>query len=568
MRVISRRRDAEFYAVHFKGEKQPAEAIRCPFSEYLPPRNKWTRPKRAQREALGTAAAIFECMIVRTVMGYRERGTLLETAWGKKLQALVDEVQARVREEKFELTPPKLKFIRKSGDEYRMLASYENVSDRIILRGASEYLKAVFDLLLDERCYSFRLSRKKSNKAAIDELVKYRQGRKGEVVYVAECDIQKFFDVLNHEKVLEVYDAFVARCAMVIDGRGRKVLEAYLDSYDSNEYPVRVAQEDAEVREKLPHVKRVKEEVLQELYGAALLGDLRLGIPQGGALSPLIANMFLTDVDGAVQAGGKDENLFYVRFCDDMIIAHTEKGKCAAAMERYMEAVREKFLPVHQAPEGGFVYGKVYYGLKTKGPFAWKSAAVGAKDEAPWVSFLGNQIDFEGKVRIRQETIERHIEKLRKERDKFAWWMKKKDFSRLEEQTLCTRYVLKMISKGIGFMNAGEISDDGMCWLAAFPAAVDNYSKDCERQMHLLDSVRDRLLWPYIKYFKPPKRKDGKEYERRFFFGRPYSYFGFLKQLSRPVAPAEKKKPTSKSKRNKGKVWMGISDCRFYSKYA
>jgi hypothetical protein len=560
VRVIPRRHDAEFYASHFKGEKQPAEIIKCVVSKYLPSRNKWTRPRYKQRKRLRSSAAVFTAMIERTVFGYRDRGTLCETDWGKALLALVEAVQTRVRNGKFEFVPPRLKFIEKGENQFRMLASYENVEDRIIIRGASEYLKDVFDPLLDARCYSFRLSPEKNNQKAIEELVQYRQTHKGEV-YVAECDIQKFFDVLNHQEVLRVYDAFATRCTMPVDLRGRKVLEAYLNSYNANEYPQRVATNDSDVAAKLSRVASISKEVLQELYDGMLATDLRLGIPQGGALSPLIANMFLTDVDQAVQDGA-DEHLFYVRFCDDMIIAHTEKSKCAAVMAHYLQLAQQKLLPVHKTPRDGFVYGSKYYGLKTKGPFAWKSAAVGEKDVAPWVSFLGNQISFEGKVRIRRETIERHINKLRQERDNFVRRMKrgssvfKKECSDSVYNLVCNRFVLRMVSKGVGFMCAGIIPKDGMCWVNAFPAVLENPSIDCERQMRKLDSARDHLMRPIGNAYQ----KDGHKY----FFGRPYSYFGFLKMLPRPVSPTS----NVSNQGNPIKVRLGLAglmDMPFYS---
>ena len=557
VRVMARRSDAEFYASHFKGEKDPAFLIPCVVSEYLPPRNKWSRPPKRgkQRSSMSIALA----SIKRTVYGYKERGTLEDTPWGRKLLSLVAEVQTRVVNGDFKLKSPRLMFRRKDSDSYRLLAGYDDVVDKLLLKGAAEYFKSVFDPLLDERCYSFRASLEKGNVQAVDELVAYRRKHSGGTLYVAECDIRKFFDVLDHREVMRVYDEFVDRRTEMVDERMRKALLAYLESYDFNRYPRTVAEKDPEIAAKLANVRTVDEDVLTRLYGDLSNPELRYGLPQGGALSPLIANMILTEADRRVQNDNPD--LFYVRFCDDMIIVHPDQKTCSDAMERYLAAVAERRLPVHEAKEGGFVYGREYFDVKTKGPFAWKECGIGELNAAPWVSFLGNQIDYNGAVRIRRETVRRHIGKLKGERSKFYRRMKqicKGDTSRVKGvltagklKGLCKRYCTRLVAKGVGFMKAGAIPEDAIGWVSAFPAAIDNRSDSCVMQMRQLDAVRDRLLAPFDRLFEG---KDGKTR----FFGRPFSYSGFLAKMNRPAQPMPGKGGGEKSQH------QVVNDIRFY----
>lgn len=557
VRVMARRSDAEFYASHFKREKDPAFLIPCAVSEYLPPRNKWARPPRRSRFSSASALAI--ASIKRTVYGYRDRGALGGTVWGHKLLTLVADVQQRVAKGDFGLKPPHLMFRQKDADTYRLLACYDDIVDKLLLKGAADYLRTVFDPLLDDRCYSFRVSRDKGNVQAVDELVAYRRRHSGAPLYVAECDIRKFFDILDHREVVRVYDEFAARSPVAVDSRLRKMLFAYLESYDFNHYPASVAANDPSVGMKLRKVAKVDDAVVMRLYGDVPVEKLRYGLPQGGALSPLIANMILTDADRRVQDG--DPNLFYVRFCDDMIIVHPERKKCATAMARYLDAVAKRKLPIHDPKPNGFAYGRDYYDVKTKAPFEWKECGKGADKAAPWVGFLGNQIDYAGAVRIRRETISRHIAKLKGERSKFMRRMGaicRGDTSKLKGKLtagrlagICKRYCTRLVAKGIGFMKAGAIPEDIMGWVSAFPAAVESHSDACAVQMRQLDAIRDRLLAPFDGVLCG---KDGKHR----YFGRPFSYSGFLRGMCRPVQPV----PGRSGKRSTTR--RNANDIRFY----
>jgi len=553
-RVMARRSDAEFYASHFKGEPEPAKLIPCAVSAYLPPRNRWSRPPKRGKYQSSMSLAV--ASILRTVYGYRDRGTLEQTDWGRRLMALVSEVQGRVASGAFELKPPRLMFRRKDVVRFRLLAGYEDVVDKLLLKGTAEYFRSLFDPLLNERCYSFRTSSDKDNVQAVNELVQYRRRHIGETLYVAECDIMKFFDVLDHREVVRVYDEFAARCPVPVDGRARKMLLAYLKSYDFNRYPQTVAAADRAVAEKLRKVDRIDEAVVLKLYGDVPDTEHRYGLPQGGALSPIIANMVLTEADACVQED--DPDLFYVRFCDDMVIVHPDRERCAAAMERYLAAVDRRRLPVHEAKTDGFVYGRAYYDVKTKGPFAWKNAGVGSVNAAPWVSFLGNQIDFNGAVRIRLETIDRHVVRLRSECGRFMRRMGTVcagDTSRIKGRlsvnrlaAICKRYCTRLVAKGIGFMKAGAIPEDVMGWVSAFPAALANRSDSCALQMRRLDAVRDRLLAPFDRALI------GKGGKARYF-GRPFSYSGFLAKQSRPAQPIPGRGRSERA---------SVNDIRFY----
>ncbi len=62
------------------------------------------------------------------------------------------------------------------------------------------------------------------------------------------------------------------------------------------------------------------------------------GLPRCGSLSTVLANLVLHEADDAVlrtQCG----NLFYARYCDDVVIAHPDESVCRAALEAYKAAL-------------------------------------------------------------------------------------------------------------------------------------------------------------------------------------------------------------------------------------
>lgn len=548
VRVVAKRRDQEFYAVHFAGEAMPADKVKCDVAQYLPPRNAWRRPGYKFRRG-SSSDELAVASILRTVYGFKKRGTLATVPWGRNLLGLLDALQARLAAGVFPLAEPNLLFREKAPGSYRCLASFGDLVDKLVIKGTTGYLKMAFDPQLSDRCHSFRVGGQKSHQTAIQELVDYRRRHLGETLFVAECDIQKFFDVLDHREVLRVYDAFAAACPG-LDPRARRVVEAYLAAYDFEGRLAAIPPTDGRFRF-CQQVERIPSEVLDGLHGSRANWIGHLGLPQGGSLSPLIANMVLTEADRRVMDGA-DDRLFYVRFCDDMVIVHPERDVCAGALKRYMEAVAARKLPLHEIAREGFAYGADFFGQKSKGPFRWEAAPMGARNASPWVSFLGNQIAYDGGVRIRPSTIANHGQKLRKERAKFMLRIGpafKGDFSKFKRPVtrqsliaIFSRYCSHMVAKGVGFMKAGKILPGSLCWAAAFPQVTAVTSR---HQMRALDAFRDKMLKPFSSGLRI-------RVNTKIFFGRPFSYYGYLLKLARPTQPIPGKGGGAK---------MSASDC-------
>ena len=358
---------------------------------------------------------------------------------------------------------------------------------------------------------------------AVKALIDYRMDHKGETLWVAECDIRKFFDVIDHRVAWRAFGR-LARGGKV-DSLAKKAVKGYLAAYTSTETLLKGCKPKCRTKCE-EYVGKIRE-ALGERIG-------EVGVPQGGAISMLIANWVLDMADRRVERWG-DKNLFYARFCDDIVIVHPNREKCRAARDRYLRALERLLLPYHPMAKR-IQYGEAFYEAKSKGPYCWRELR--KPDErgvSPWVSFLGNQVRFDGDVRVRQDSINRHVAALKAEQRKFLGLLhaaqrvgsgialRKGSKAHPVTQGGVARAMMKsMVAKGVGYLRSGPFSAMGdMCWMSAFP---DVCGKDCEHQLRQLDAVRANILYPLQKMAGT-----------KHYLGRPASYCGFLNRVARPA---------------------------------
>ena len=217
------------------------------------------------------------------------------------------------------------------------------VLDRLIQQALLQVLTPIFDPGFSEASYGFRPGRK-----AHDAVKKAREYVEEGYRWVVDIDLEKFFDRVNHDKLM----ARVAR--KVTDRRVLRVIRAYLEAG--------VLAEGVVVR---------SEE----------------GTPQGGPLSPLLANIMLDDLDKELERRGHR----FVRYADDCNIYVRSRR----AGERVMGSVRR--------------YLQERLRLKVN---ETKSAV-----DRPWRrKFLGFSMYYSPKglsIRIAPESLERLKERIR-----------------------------------------------------------------------------------------------------------------------------------------------------------
>jgi len=146
------------------------------------------------------------------------------------------------------------------------------VTDRLIQQAISQVLMPIFDPEFSDSSYGFRPGR-----SAHDAVYKVREYIKEGYRIAVDMDLSKFFDTVNH-------DVLMHRVARKIkDKRVLKLIGKYLRA------------------------------------GVVVNGRLqvtRKGVPQGGPLSPLLANILLDDLDKELEKRGHK----FVRYADDFLV--------------------------------------------------------------------------------------------------------------------------------------------------------------------------------------------------------------------------------------------------------
>ena len=414
-------------------------------SRMMPPRHSWVRPSKRKPLKNGATDTSKNAMkaLTLTIRRDRQRQKRGErVAYLEEMDAFLGRIRERLSAGRLILEPPLLMPILK-GQEVtpdggmkvicRPLSVYQRLEDKVILALASRYLTQLLDKHLHENILSYRRARRFDGKEhrvtdfndGIRLVRQYMEAHRGEDIYVADCDIKKFYDTIPHDVVRGCFVRILDKTRLSEEGKAQvmNVMEAYLRSYNfyTNAWEEAAANQNVfyKIRRKFhdPENKNRYElgwvdEILQLPEEERRLR----GVPQGGALSLVVANVVLNDVDQEF-LGKDDEDRLFVRYCDDIILMHTSRKECAQLIEAYTESLTRHGLYYHSfksvseskrhdAPEKttpGFWHDKSHR------VFLWGE---GEGDSNRYVGFLGYEMRRDGRMRLRRSNILRFKEKL------------------------------------------------------------------------------------------------------------------------------------------------------------
>jgi RNA-directed DNA polymerase len=167
------------------------------------------------------------------------------------------------------------------------------VLDRVIQQAAAQVLGPLFEADFSEHSYGYRPGRSAHMAVSVME-ESWKEGRR----HAVECDLKSFFDTVNHDRLMRSLLGKV-RCRKTL-GLIRSYLTAGVEQPDGT-------------REATPR-----------------------GVPQGGPLSPLLANIVLDPLDKELESRGHK----FARYADDFIVlvksANAAK-RVLASLVRYCE---------------------------------------------------------------------------------------------------------------------------------------------------------------------------------------------------------------------------------------
>jgi RNA-directed DNA polymerase len=206
----------------------------------------------------------------------------------KRLLAVKEQLKSGTYQPK----PVKRVHIPKLGSSEKRPLGIPTVTDRIVQAAVKMVIEPIFEREFAEHSYGFRPGR-----CCHDALRRVDELLQSGAVHVVDVDIKGYFDSIPHQRLMELVGERIA------DGRVLALIESFL------------------------------KQGIMEAMGEIEPGERQEGTPQGGVISPLLANIYLNPLDHLMSQSGHA----MVRYADDMVIlCHS-----AAAAEEAMATLHQ-----------------------------------------------------------------------------------------------------------------------------------------------------------------------------------------------------------------------------------
>jgi len=190
-------------------------------------------------------------------------------------------------------------WIDKPGSTEKRPLGIPTVRDRVVQSALRSVIEPIFEREFAPQSYGFRPGRGcKDALRRVDELL--QSGH----VHVVDIDIKGYFDSIPHDRLMKLVEKHVA------DGRVLGMIEGFL-----------------------------KAGVMEGMES----WEPDHGTPQGGVISPLLANIYLDPLDWLMVENG----LEMVRYADDMVVLCRDREKARGALEKIQEWMGQAALTLH-----------------------------------------------------------------------------------------------------------------------------------------------------------------------------------------------------------------------------
>ena len=410
----------------------------------MPPRDSWLRPQKKDRiqdnDEKKSNKQILAKSISLTIKKHRK--AYEEHPYLRRLDKFITLLREEIADNnKLEFTSLKITGKKKKTKDgvivLRPICVFDSLREKLLVALASKYLSEAFDQLLHEEILSYRPLRKYHNSNipvltdrdnAIENIQDYLKRHRQRSIYVAECDIQKYFDTINHDVIRDCFAKFAEKAQKLYPGFEygcvKRILDAYLDSYSF--YKNVIAENEMLSQCSTPKMYESPDEGLFIERGCYTKDDFnesidRIGIPQGGALSSIISNVVLSTIDSESLLYKDDTNRFFCRYGDDIILMHTSKEECGRLIRQYCNALTKRKLLYHdfvsvanpklRKPDGST--RPALWDQKSRSPFLW-GRCDGEKEQVDWIGFLGYEIRYTGEVRLRRSSLNEKFKSIKR----------------------------------------------------------------------------------------------------------------------------------------------------------
>ena len=220
--------------------------------------------------------------------------------FGRRAEEELQWLHEQLRDGTYRPQPVRRAWIPKPGSTEKRPLGIPAVRDRIVQGALRHVLEPIFETDFAGHSYGFRPGR-----GAKDALRRVDTLLKAGHVWVVDADLKSYFDTIPHARLLARVKERVA------DGRVLALVESFL-----------------------------RAGVMEESKGWQ---PTERGTPQGGVISPLLANLYLNPLDHQMAAAGWE----MVRYADDFVILCRSQAEAQNALAATRQWVHEAGLTLH-----------------------------------------------------------------------------------------------------------------------------------------------------------------------------------------------------------------------------
>lgn len=217
-------------------------------------------------------------------------------------ETVITELQERLKDGRYHPRKVERVFIPKSDGQKRPLG-IPTVRDRIVQEATKQVIESIFEADFLNCSYGFR-----PNRCAHDALEEIRRTTNAGYEIVLDADIKQFFDSIDHDKLM----GFVQQ--RISDRRVMKLIRKWLKS---------------------------------GVIESGFVRETGKGTPQGGVISPLLANIYLHEFDkywtSQTLVKGK-----LVRYADDFVILFKTQEEAEFGLQLVKAKIKELELELNE----------------------------------------------------------------------------------------------------------------------------------------------------------------------------------------------------------------------------